>query len=226
MKKLLLLPLALSSLFANALIKDSFSVTKEITPDMMKKSITLQTLQDSSTDVIKTYEDILKNAQNYKNICKNNNYSVSPRYSYDKGKTTFTGYEGSMTFSCSFDDIKKFEPFFNQVIKPLPDTIKTRISNTAWVISKKLEEQTIQELKIASLNKTAEIADTYEKHTEFHRCNVTSVNLDQNTPVPYPAAMSFRSMDKAAVGENIELSAPQRENQPITVNTQMELECR
>lgn len=225
MKQPLLLSLAALSLFANTTIKDSFSASKDITPDTMKKSITLQTLQKSSNDVIKTYESLIKKSEKYNDTCKNNGYSVSPRYNYDNGKTTFVGYDGSMTFSCSFDKISRFEPFFNDVIKPLPEDIKTRISNTVWVISPLLEDKTVQDLKVEALNKTKKVADTYEAKADFHRCSVLSVNLDQNSPTPYVRPMSFRSVEKVAA-DNIELSTPQRENQPITINTQIELECR
>ncbi|MFP4485763.1 MAG: SIMPL domain-containing protein [Campylobacterales bacterium] len=226
MKKVFLsLGLALSILSAEMTISDTITSSKDVDPDSLTKSISLNLKSNHQEEIVKDFEQVLKKAKKFSHICKGGEYGIRADYSYNKGNREFKGYMGSMNFACTFNDVYEFEPFMNEIINPLDDKFKKNISPTKWVVSKELQDNTLQELKLENLKKAEELAKLYQQGIIQRRCIVSNISLDNTSQKNTPVAM-LRSAQVDSTNKNIELENPIKQKSSIVVKSSVKFDCR
>jgi len=205
-----------SSIYAQEFtITDSAYLSDSILPDTMKSSISLSFKGSDFRSVSARMEEassVLKSTD----ICSYKSYSVTPRYSYSGNTRRLDGYIGHLNSPCIFKDISRFEKAVASLSSLLGFDMST--SPIHWTVSSRTADSVKTSLKHKLIKLIADSAQSYSRSTKME-CTLKSVAF--NTPY-IPVRDSYASMS----AKSMEISAPDRDTQDISVTAAYTLICR
>ncbi|AXK47928.1 SIMPL domain-containing protein [Aliarcobacter trophiarum LMG 25534] len=203
--------------------------TKSINADtiMSNISISVEKPNEKSINIeIEKFNNFVKNTKNI--TIENSYYNLTPKYEYIDNKSVFKGYLGESRFTIKSEDTKKINGFLNDLIE-LKDSIKSNdlklnVSNLSWELSNKLQYKMIDELRLEALiwieNYAKELSAQISK-----KCNVKSVNINEESSTYYPRARMQSSADSLQKSYEQEIT-PINNEQSIKINTNYILDCK
>lgn len=194
----------------------------KVAPDMLRLNVTVSIEQKDEryiTDNIEYFNDYIKD--NDKIIKENGSFNLSPRYNYQSKKRNFLGYVGTLRYtikSKSATDINQFiDEFIEIKNNQKSNNIKVNISNTNWIISQKLHNDSLDSLRLEAINWIEFYASDLTK-----QCQVKSININGTRP-------NQRIMNQSVMMKSSKSHAnitPMQSQKQITINPSYVLECR
>jgi hypothetical protein len=167
------------------------------------------------------------NAAKATKLCKGGRYSINPNYSWNNGKRYFEGFNGNVSFKCSFSNEKE-EQRINR--------LKERFSNLRYVklsqgvIQNKLEVEKIEETKELLEKESITYGLNYAHNLSIKtdmKCSINNISFDNasfNRPVP----MYSRAMDVVSEGLNLNssIAKPIKEPESVKLTTNFKFKCK
>ncbi|RXJ97155.1 SIMPL domain-containing protein [Arcobacter sp. AHV-9/2010] len=221
-KLLLLLPIFALSYELN--FNNSFS--KSLNPDILSSTVNISVTrknENSANIEIEKFNNFLKNTKNI--TLKNTNYNLTPKYEYLDNKSYFKGFVANINFVVESKDSSMINSFLSDLLafkdSKKKDDIKINISNLSWEVSEKLQNKTIDNLRLESILWIEDYAKEISKKSS-KKCEIKSViiNEEGNFNFPRVKAVSFSTNS-----ENMDIS-PIRSEQNIKINTNYILDCK
>lgn len=132
----------------------------------------------SKLEIQMAFKDAIQVSKSEK-ICTNGSYRISPRYTYNKQKRSFAGYQGDITFKCEFKDAKKLDSVISGLdkISSKKDKFKLTVNPINWELEKQNILHVKKELELEALlfaNRYREFLNDIYKTT----CKVKDVFLN------------------------------------------------
>ncbi len=198
--------------------------TKSLTPNELTSDVRVVVESKDEKSVLSNlnkYNDFLKD---YDDVEKSNvSMSVTPKYSYKDGTSTFIGYNGVLNYTVSSKkskEVKKFLEEFYSLEKV--EGVSLQMPTMRWQIDSKMYEKATSELKIDSIIWAKEYAKELSDEIN-EECEVEAINLGGNFTRP----MNFRS-EAIMYKSDSAMSVPIVENleQDITIQANILLECK
>lgn len=216
-----LLPLALFSYEIS--FNKKFSQT--VTPDLLTTYISIN-IDDEDENFINEKIEIFNNfiRKDSKVNKKNGSFTLSPKYRYYKDKQEFTGYVGILRYKIEAKNAKNINSFTNELIavKQKIDSrkVKLNISNVSWVISQKLQEKSLDDLRINVIKWIENYSDTLSTSLR-KECEVEKININRS-------AQNFLRAEAAGLASMKTRSdiAPVNSDKEISINPNFILECK
>lgn len=216
-----LLPLALFSYEIS--FNKKFSQT--VTPDLLTTYISIN-IDDEDENFINEKIEIFNNfiRKDSKVNKKNGSFTLSPKYRYYKDKQEFTGYVGILRYKIEAKNAKNINSFTNELIavKQKIDSrkVKLNISNVSWVISQKLQEKSLDDLRINVIKWIENYSDTLSTSLR-KECEVEKININRS-------AQNFLRAEAAGLASMKTRSdiAPINSDKEISINPNFILECK
>ena len=172
------------NLFAGDMeIKDRIIENKMVKPDIMTSSFTINAIDKNFTNVVKIMEDFVNLAKEYKNICSDTRYYITPNYKYNKdNKRSFLYYSGEINIKCKFNNVNEYETLINRANKKVNSfkEIYITLRRINWIVSEKLFEKVVKKLK-QNLILTALKNATIFSETIGKKCKLKEVNYSGNS---------------------------------------------
>lgn len=225
MKKLLFVSLLASSMLNATVIVDEISDSKELIPDMMNGAFTISKKSQSPAKIADSFKQLNDHIKEYNSkaiICKGGNSSISPEYKYDKGVQSQIGYVGTISYSCEFKKIEKFNEILGY---KLSSDEAITLSPINWIVSSKKEEETKKELEYNiyknSISKAKELSQIFNKS-----CKVDELNFVDQGYVPYGVQRNMlKSMPMAASMDSVSGFEPILSEQSISRKAVLIIKC-
>ncbi len=154
MKHILILTLALVTLNAYEIRFDK-SFEKSILPDVLSTQISIESDKEKETEVkneLDKFGEFFKSLKHIK--LKHGNFSINPKYAYEKDKAKCIGYYGTLNYKVKAKTAKDMNEFIKNFLDFKEKTnpkIKTKLSHIHWEIGKKPYQEAVENLRIEAL---------------------------------------------------------------------------
>ncbi|RBQ28801.1 SIMPL domain-containing protein [Aliarcobacter vitoriensis] len=204
---------------------------KKVNGDLLTSNISISVDKKDEKSVnneIEKFNNFIKNTKNI--TIKNTNYSLYPKYEYEKDKSVFKGYSGNSSFSIESKDAKEINTFLSELMQ-LKDSIKSNdlklnISHLSWSVSKILLDKNVEELRLESLL----WIDEYSKELSSKiskKCEIKSVNSFEQRGISgvYARKSMMMSSDSVNYESSSDIS-PLNTEQNISLETSYVLDCK
>jgi len=169
-------------IFAFGDITETKVFSKNIKSNVLQTRLEITIENKQISNVVKEIDNILKIINKY-NFCKNNGYSIFPKYYKNK----FVSYQTKLKLNCRFVDTKI--KLFTQLLSKVQNHV-IYINNLKYVVPKEIQKKVLKELKIKAfnygLNKTKELSKVLKK-----RCFVKNVEFNHYQQNVLYKKMSF-----------------------------------
>ena len=216
-KKLLFTTLVPLSLFSYEL-NFSKNFTKEISPDILSTRISVNIQNKDErfiNDNLESINEYIKDSQNIK--YKNGSFNLTPRYTYKNSNRKFVGYVGNLSYVVTSKDATIMNEFISELInlkdKIAVKSLKLNINNTSWQVSKTKYNNSLDILRLESINWIKEYASTLNKSCKVKKI---SISTSRNN---YQHNMMDTMMKSASK------IVPSKSEKSISINPNFTLEC-
>ncbi|MCW8955076.1 MAG: SIMPL domain-containing protein [Sulfurimonas sp.] len=220
MKNIILLLSMIFSLSNAFEVHKSSEFVKKVEPTKMSTSITAMVEDTNKLKIQKIFKKAIKNTAS-EGICANGSYRISPMYEYKKSKRIFSGYQGSIIFTCDFTDSKKLDNVIDNLERATveKDKLKLTINPISWIVEKQALKQVNKELELEALNYAKSyksfLSDVYEV-----TCKIKEVLLNPLNSPQYPIAL--RSMMRESGSQTTQ---PIKSEHTIKYSASYKFEC-
>lgn len=191
--------------------------------DILSTNIAIQVNNKNESFInskIEDYQDFFKYDKSISK--KNGNYSITPLYYYQNGKSYFKEYEGELSYKVESKYPQKINEFITELYnikeRQKNSNIKLSISNVRWEVSKKNFESTLDNLRIVSINWIENYSKSLNKN-----CQIKKISLNKNGAYIIPYAKNMVAMDSPSESFSI---TPNRDDKTIKINANYLLECK
>jgi len=196
--------------------------TKSIQNDKLQTNISIK-IDSKNIDYI---NEKIEDFQNFINkntsiTKKNGSYNLIPNYVYQNKERKFVGYKGTLNYIIESPDHKKINYFIKKLnnIKEKMSTsnVKLTISNLKWIVSKKLYDNNMDDMRIESIY----WIKNYMKKID-ENCMINHISINQNNNY------IRQSYSKSAMVESTKTYnvVPSQSARSITLKTNYKLECK
>lgn len=227
-KKIAAVCLLASSLFGTE-IHFTKEFTKTIDQDEVFSYITIFSEKQQQLDSINALKQVMKYIKKDDSIdLKNLNQSTYPQYEYSQKdkKRYLTGYRSTINFNITSDESEKITSYINKLMRYNKNDITINYSNLGWRISKKLEDQTIDSLRLEVLSWTQEYSSELSKSLDMS-CKLDSVNFNSRGMIrPLYATQKTLSTARNVALESADVSMPESEVGELTISAMIKYECK
>lgn len=206
-------------------INDTAEVTWSVLPDTMNSNVSMKYSSDSfksATDAMEKAAVIAKTQSD----CTYRSYSVSPRYIYDDKKRVLDSYQGSISFSCSFTDIKTFDSVLNDVnsLAESDKRYELSVGSVYWSVSDEKMTKAKKDIRADVISEVYDMAKTFSSATnKICMANeITFEGASRPAAVFLESAVAPRSMNAKA----FDTTAPEREEVDVSVRADFSLICK
>jgi predicted secreted protein len=221
MKKLILGSLLASTLAFGYELDFNKEFSMQVKSDVLSTYITVKVNNKKEAFINSKIEDYQELFKYDKTITKRNgNYSITPRYYYKDGKSYFKEHEGRLSYKLESKDSEKLNEFITELYsikdKQRDNTTKLTISNIHWEVSKEKYENTLDELRMVSMNWIEQYSKSLNKN-----CQIKKISLNKNGSdvIAYRSAVAMESSRSFNV-------TPNSDDKTIKINANYLLECR
>lgn len=226
MKKILLIMMiSLAPLFAYQ-VDFTKKFSKVVNPDLLTTYVSINIEkkdEESINEIIEKFNKFIKN-NNLVDI-KDGSYTLNPRYNYFDNKQEFKGYMGSLRYKIESKKAKPLNEFIDKLISIKKDInskdTKLDISNITWNISDKLNDKTVDDLRLEVITWVNEYAKELSSKVS-KKCKVKNISL---TPIQRREIMYANSemMHKSKRATQI---TPTNTEENISIEPTFVLECK
>lgn len=221
--KRFILASTLIAISANAtVIFDEVSYSTQITPDMMTSSFTITKKAKSPSQILDSFKSINEHLKEFNNKgikCVGGASNVSPEYKYTNNVQTHIGYVGSISYSCEFKKIEKYNEALD--IKLAKDEVIS-LNPINWVVSSQMRTQIDKELEYdiyqKSMSKSVELSKIFNKN-----CKLEEVNFLNQTTIYPTQRFAMKSMSVAT--DAISEFEPIQSEQTISKKAYITIKC-
>jgi predicted secreted protein len=223
MKKLIIESLLSTSLLFGYELNFNKEFSSKIKSDILATHITISVNNKKESFVNSKIEDFQELFKYDTSITKKNgNYSITPRYYYKNGKSYFKEYEGRLTYKLESKNSEKLNEFITDIYnlkdRVQYDSVKLSISNIHWEVSKEKFEESLDNLRMVSIN----WIENYSKNLNKN-CQIKKISLNKNGGHITPYARAMVAMDSSGKNFNV---TPNSDDKTIKLNANYLLECR
>lgn len=207
---------------ATTVVKKTIVAEKSLTPTQMQTSFTIENDGKEVAGILKSFassnNSILELTKKETIRCVGGQNRIVPKYAQnlDKKLRVFDGYSGSLTYTCTFEDI--------QVFNTLLDTSfghgqKLNLSPVVWVVSdesiKKAEKDLEKDLVNSALTSVKEYESLLKTRCELHSLEIFSGSSKKG--------MLFSAKAERVAHENFQ---PIVEDIPMNLSGNIEIFCK
>jgi uncharacterized protein YggE len=211
-----------SILSADTTLRNTLSASMEVQPAVLSASYGFRTSNESEHTVrtlLNTLAESAKRAPESKS-CKGGGIMIHPRYSYEKGKPMFRGYEGSLSYQCTFEDAKRANRFIDAI--PTHPSIAVTQAPLIPVISPLQRQRARESLEMELLTKANADGVRYASSLRG-KCTLTSIEFD---PGDVHRAIPMAMMAKAESSElSRSVESPLEHTESIVLNASVQYSC-
>jgi len=182
----------LSTISLNAIeINKNKTFTIESEQENFQTTFRIASKAKTSHRIEATFNKIIRLSKK-SDICTGGKYTISPRYVYKNSERHRDGYQGGVSFECTFQDQENYEDLIDKVKKVRDIQLtQNKINIVAKDKSKELEQISFQ------------YANEYihELHRYFRNCRVELIdvlNFQQPSPRPYMLRKSVRMQEDSS----------------------------
>lgn len=222
MKKFILASALIAISASATVILDEISSSTQITPDMMTSSFTITKKAKSPSQILDSFKNINEHFKEFNNKgikCIGGASNVSPEYKYTNNVQTHIGYVGSISYSCEFKKIEKYNEALDIRLNK-DETISLNPIN--WVVSPQARTQIDKELEYdiyqKSMSKSEELSKIFNKN-----CKLEEVNF-LNQANAYPT-QRFAMKSMVAATDAISEFEPIQSDQTISKKAYVTIKC-
>ena len=188
----------------------------------MASSISVSYIYKTFSTVSAQMEKVSTVVKNHSDICDFKSYSITPKYSYQNNSKTLEGYQGHITFPCSFKETSQYDSVINDLnsFTKSNKLFKLTLSPIYWTLDKQTRAEVSDSLKHNIIGSTATIATAYSKSSSKD-CNVRLIDFVQSSSAVYDNSPKLARSFSA----EISTSAPDKDMFDIVVNATIKIIC-
>jgi len=200
---------------------------KQISPNKLTTNITISVLKNSEekvTPLLNKFNNMIsKNDMVEKRA---GDFSIRPKYKYNKGQSTIIGYNGTLTYTIYASNAKVINAFVKSIItlKSDNDTSIT-VSGLNWIISEDKKSEAIEDLRLEAIvwakQYTSEISSKINSI-----CNIKNINISSQGIRPMFKQARTESMMMSKQMQDSNIPIPQVGKNSISINPHYTLECK
>jgi len=189
-------------LFSYADIIESKIFSKNIKSNLVDTTLAISLEDKNIASLVNKIDNMLKIVNNY-HFCKNNSYSILPKYSKNK----FISYNTKLKLQCQFKNNKI--NIFTELLNKVQKNNIIYIHNLKYIIPKNLQKNSVNNLKIEALNygiiKAQKLSKTFKQKCFMQKVDFNSYsrNILYKRVSLYQESMPLPQNH----GKNIELKA-------------------
>ena len=219
----LLLPL-LASAETKVTLNESVSVTVE--PDTLRTVLSFEERSQEEQTIRHHFNALVKTVKSHNEEgeleCRGGSYRIAPQYSWEKNRQKFLGYRGSVSFSCSFRDIGRFNALsaaLDTQLGAFPG-VKRNQGSVEWFVSDELALQNRERLE-RMLVRRIERKREHLSEIMRQRCETTAISFSSRAPA-YPV----ERMMAAEAAASVPIETPIQGDTTLTLGGAVEYLCR
>ena len=182
MKRLYILALLCLPLIACAQMSITTleSTSQTVSPDTLRATLHF-TEENKNANVIKEHLNAIitqvKQWDSKSDICTGGGYHLSPRYTYKDQKQTFIGYSGTLSFSCTFNDIEAYNTLLGKIESVKASAVLSDYGALFWEVSPKVLQNTRLAMRSSLLRIAQEQASYFSNETQ-KQCHVSAMTFE------------------------------------------------
>ena len=182
MKRLYILALLCLPLIACAQMSITTleSTSQTVSPDTLRATLHF-TEENKNANVIKEHLNAIitqvKQWDSKSDICTGGGYHLSPRYTYKEQKQTFIGYSGTLSFSCTFNDIEAYNTLLGKIENTKAPAALSDYGALFWEVSPKVLQNTRLAMRSSLLRIAQEQASYFSNETQ-KQCHVSAMTFE------------------------------------------------
>ena len=154
-------------------------------------------------------------------------FSIKPKYKYDKGQSSIIGYNGILSYTIYSTNSKEMNQFIRSLLDQKDnEEISISISGLKWIVSQSKKSEGIEELRLESIIWAKKYVSTISKKIDsICKIKVIKISPDKNFNPLYSANRTeLIMMSKTTHDSNIPV--PKASKNRLTINPQYVLECK
>ncbi len=203
------------------------SVSTEVQPDQMRTEIAFEERSKNDQAIRHHFNTLVKTVKRYNQPegmeCRGGSYQIAPQYSWSDNRQQFIGYQGSVSFTCEFENVDRFNALSSELdttAKAFAE-MKRRQGTLNWIVSDTLSITTREALErklIQRLERKGEhLSDAMGKS-----CTLKTIDFQtSNRPVPIRQMMA----EGMAKSTSVPIQQPIQSDATLTVGAKASYEC-
>lgn len=201
---------------------------KKISPDKLSTNIIITVVKEDESEITPLLNSFNKLISNYDEVEKRaGEFSIKPKYKYDKGQSSIVGYNGILSYTIYSTDSKEMNEFI-RLLLDLKDNedISISISGLNWIVSQSKKSVVVEELRLESIIWAKEYVSTISKKIES-TCKIKEINISSRkdlNPLYRSGRAEVMMMSKTTHDSNIPI--PKATKNRLTINPYYVLECK
>ncbi len=158
---------------------------KQITPDKLSTYITITVNKEEEIEISPILNKFNKYITSIDEVEKiGGNFSISPKYKYNKGNSIIIGYNGSLRYQIYSQNPKTINSFIKKLLNLKDDSdVSISVASLNWIVSKSKYSQIIDELRLKSIIWSKQYAIKLS-HEMSAVCKVKAVNINSTNFIP------------------------------------------
>lgn len=221
MKRIGWMALVPMAVWAQMSIATTERVSKELSPDVLHGSLTYEE-QGRNAHAIKEHLNAIvaevKRTDPQGRYCGGGGYHLSPRYQYANQKQEFVGYGGTLSLTCEFDTIERYNEMSAALDRITPNGVRKTQGALEWQVSAQKREVSQMELRTVLLHRVQTQAERFSHDTQLS-CDAVSVRMGS---IPAVMPMQLRAM---AMMEGAPTESPIRSDETSLLEAAVEYAC-
>ena len=199
--------------------------TKQITPDKLSTYITINVNKEDEIEISPILNKFNKFISSEDEIEKTNgNFSISPKYKYNKGNSTIIGYRGSLRYQIYSKSSKVINGFIKELLDLKDDSDTTiTISSLNWIVSKTKHSDAIDELRLESILWSNKYAIKLSQEMN-NICKVKVININSANFRPIYRTQAKHIVMNSSIPSDIPI--PKATKNTISLKPTYILECK
>ncbi len=191
-------------------------------PDTLSTQLTISTLKKSEKEVLRKLTSFSTFISGYKDVDKKGgNYSIYPEYRYENNHRYKNGYKGIMHYQISSHHAEDLNTFIaNLHAKKRDFDVNIALSSVSWQLSPKQRDGKLDALRLDALIWINNYAKTLSKKLQTN-CTVSKISFSSPSfDNPRPMVMEAKALRSDTA------PTPEQDDQKITINPHIELQCQ
>ncbi len=199
---------------------------REVQPDKLVTDLTINIDKQSESEIspqLNKFNDFILNNDNVEK--KAGEFTIRPKYKYEKGQSFLVGYTGNLRYTIYTDSLKKMNKFIKQLFNlKSDDSLSITVSQLSWIVSEDKYAKTTEKLRLNAILWSQEYTRLLSNDTKSI-CKTEKININTHNYNPiYKIARTENMMMNNKVDSNIPI--PKATKNIVSITPSYVLECK
>ena len=200
---------------------------KQIVPDKLKTNITVTAVKISESEItpeLNSFNEFISKSNNVEK--RAGEFSVRPKYKYNKGQSTLIGYTGTLTYTIFSDNQKDMNNFIKSLLNLKNDKdISVSLSGLSWIVSKSKRSILVDDLRLESIMWAKDYATKISKDINSN-CKVKNITISSGNYNPVYRNSRADVMMLSSTKHESNIPVPQANKNIVSIKPNYVLECK